>query len=220
MRYRALLYSAFILLISAGYSQTNFGINTSANRFFTHTDNDLPITELNDWSSGIGFNIYYQRPFTPKITARVSIGFNSGKIDQAQQFTRTDFLGTVISTNPVSISLNLFPADVSIITPLSNWLTLGIGPSFSWTTRTTSYFLNSTGEGDPFKDRLAGLGFGAHGFLEAIFVFNEDSKMFVTAQINLRYMSALALQEEGRLLQDYELTYLQGGFLLGVGWKL
>ena len=78
MRYRALLYSAFILLISAGYSQTNFGINTSANRFFTHTDNDLPITELNDWSSGIGFNIYYQRPFTPKITARVSIGFNSG----------------------------------------------------------------------------------------------------------------------------------------------
>jgi|GEM_PF-4744924 len=220
MRIKLLTFIALTLLISLGNSQTYFGVNSSVNRFFTHTDNDLPITELNDWGGGIGFNLYYQRPFSPKITARISLGYNSSKIDQAQQFTRTDFLGTVISTNPISISLNLFPADVSIITPLSEWLTLGIGPSFTWTSRTVSYFTNSTGEGDPFRDRLAGLGFGAHGFLEAIFVFNEGSKMFVTTQINLRYMSALALQEEGRLLQDYELTYLQGGFLLGVGWKL
>jgi len=213
------IFIVLLLSVITIQAQQYFGIQTSVHRFFNHSDNDLLITERNDWSGGIGFQIYYQQPLSPKILARLSVGYSRSDIEKAQSF-RTTSGGTIEYSVVVDNGLNQFPADFSVMTQLSEWLNLGIGPSLAWSARSTTFYEELGENGRRLTDRLSGLGFGAHGFLEAIFVFNEDSPLYVSTQVRLRYMSALWYQEKGRQLRDYEFNYLEGSFLLGVGWKL
>ncbi|MGH1363142.1 MAG: hypothetical protein ACRBF0_06265 [Calditrichia bacterium] len=209
----------FLLSVCSLHAQQYFGIQTSVHRFFTHSDNDLLITENNDWSGGIGFQLYYQQPLSPRILARISIGYSRSDIEEAQTFQVIQGL-TLAYDLVVDNGLNQFPADFSVMTQLSEWLNLGIGPSLAWSARSTTFYQDVGVNSLRLTDRLSGLGFGAHGFLEAMFAFNEDSPVYVSTQVRLRYMSALWYQEKGRELRNYEFNYLEGSFLLGIGWKL
>lgn len=220
MRRTFLTAMLLLMALSTINAQQYFGIQTSGHRFFTHSDNDLILTERNDWSGGIGFQLYYQQPLSPRIIGRLSVGYSRSDIEGSQRFSALDPVNGSSIDVSVDNGLNQFPADFSVMTPLSEWLNLGIGPSFVWSARSTTIVNSTNNESLSLTDRVAGLGFGAHGFLEAIFVFNEDSPLYVTTQVRLRYMSALWFQEKERQLRDYEFNYFEGSFLLGVGWKL
>ena len=212
------LFSLLALQLNLN-AQTYFGFNAEVNHFFTHSDNDLPVTQINDWQNGLGLEGYIQHPLSEKLTMRLSAGYSYSKIDRAMEIGFTDFSGNTVGRFPVDIDLHLIPVDFSVVGELPYGLTFGIGPSLSWSIRTLNYVQSGPALPLILEDRLAALGFGAHGFGEYRFIFSEESPLFVTAKLRLRYMSALWYQDEERKLRKYESDYFQGALLLGVGWS-
>lgn len=190
-----------MFLSSSPSAQTMAGFYGSFGGFLYHSDNDLPITELDNFLHDYGGGAFYQRHWKNTRSLRLNFEYdNSGQLIVGSN-RQTDVNGNVIDENAIKLRQQVFALDFTTVTHYGS-LAVGGGLAMANVVRTIRLPETTTFTVD-FKDQLNSIALGPVVYVQAVLPLNADRSMSLIPGVKMRYLYSVWHYARGRQLDDF-----------------
>ncbi len=216
-----LLYIVFSSTVLLSQNKYNFGINYGY--FLCHSDNNLPITNIQKMTNNYGLNTGCKIKLKEKLYCDINSGYfissSKGKHNLTDFSYENDSI-TILYNNSRSSTLEYFlPVDINIASEADNLIYYGIGISVVGIKVMTTYkfyYDNTRTDIEDFSDNLSVLGIGLNSFIRFSYPIFNSKKYNLFTEGRFRYISKLFSICHGKDLSNYRYNFTQATLKLGL----
>lgn len=216
---KAIFASAVILMTivsipSQGQERLHVAAQVVGGLYVLNSNNSLPLLESGKFIGGYGLNTSVSCYLNENYDLAVDLQYFRSNANNPLVFNYSSSGAQAGFTSYGKVTLNEFASDIGLRYPCTNWLQLGLGPSFAAISRTTEV---------PFadiSDRLNSYCLGAHGVAAALLPFNKGKSegFYWYFSLKLRYLHSLFFDARGRNLGNYNQSFLTTSLAAGIGY--
>lgn len=211
------LYIFFLIihLSSISFAQHQITIKPAIGLYIYNSENSLKIMGDKDYLLNYGYEVSYENKDLYGYDLQVDYSYIYSGIDNVLKFiltSETDPNPMELFYSDVSLSLHTF--DISLKNELSDYISYGFGPSFSFVNR--SYSIDNY----DFLDRLSSFAVGVSGSIDVKLPLDENNNYwYLYSGLKLRYLYGLFYDKGLRDLSDYNQHFITGNLTVGIGYS-